>query len=138
MVQGVLKVKDKTVSGISLAILGALIFIVPKFLISGHCLSMQMKCFWTAKTEFYIGIFIVILAFLFLYFESREMKSGISLSLALFGFFSVIVTAFMGYCNGSCSAVCSCSPVSSVIMIVLSILVTLISFLNFISLNKKS
>ena len=125
MVQGVLKVKDKTVSGISLAILGALIFIVPKFLISGHCLNMQMKCFWTAKTEFYIGIFIVILAFLFLYF-------------ALFGFFSVIVTAFMGFCNGSCSAICSCSPISSVIMIILSILVTLISFLNFISLNKKS
>ncbi|MGC4018308.1 MAG: DUF4418 family protein [Muricomes sp.] len=128
--------KDKTITGISLVVLGAMISFGPKFLMSGHCLEMKMKCFWTSKAEFYIGFFIMILALSFLYFEAKEMRMSICLSLALFGILSAIMV-FNGFCNGSCGSECSCSSVTSLVMIVLSVLVSLISAVNFMTFKKN-
>ena len=130
--------KNKIVSGIFLALLGGLISIAPNFLISQHCLNMQMKCFYVAKIELGIGILIIVLALLFIYFKSRETKLGISLSLALIGVFSALIaTVLIGFCNGSCSTECSCNPATSLIIAILGTLVALISFVNFITLNNR-
>ncbi len=133
------EMKNKTISGIALAILGALISITPRFLICPHCISMGMRCLGTAKTELGVGILIVLLALFFVYFKSREIRLGISLSLALIGIFSVLVpTMLIGVCNGSCGAECTCNAASSLITAILGVLVMFISFVNFMILNKKS
>lgn len=130
--------KNKTISGIALVILGALISIAPAFLISRNCLAMKMRCFGTTKAELGAGILIIILALLFIYFESREIRLGLSLSLAFIGIFSALLpTVLIGVCNGSCSLKCSCNTASSIIMAILGILVLLISLVNLRLLNNQ-
>ena len=138
-VEEVMGLKNKTISGIFLAILGGLISIAPFFLISQHCLDMGMKCFWAAKTELGIGALIILLALFFILFDSREIKMGISLSLTLVGILSALIpTALVGLCNGRCSVGCMCNSASSLIMAALSLLVILISFITFIQLKNRS
>lgn len=131
--------KNKMASGISLALLGAIISFMPNFLMGHHCLqNLGTKCYFAAKTEFGIGILIILLAIFFIYFDSKEIKFGISFSLSLVGIFSALTPSLLiGFCSGSCSMQCTCNSATSLIMIILSILVTLISFVNCILLNRS-
>lgn len=129
--------KNKTLSGIVLAILGALISFMPKWLMDEHCINARMNCFWSGKAELGIGLLIVILALLLIYFESKEIRMGINLSLALIGIFSALITSVLiGFCGGSCGAKCTCSPAATYIMTGLGVLVTILSCLNLFQLNK--
>ncbi len=129
---------SKTVSGISLILLGALISIVPNFLVYQHCMQMAAKCTYSAKTEFAIGILIIILAAMLLLFESREARLGISISLIFIGIFAALVpTMLIGFCDGKCgNPGCTCSSFTTLIMAALSILVALISVVNVICINN--
>jgi hypothetical protein len=130
--------KNKYVSGILMAILGALIAFLPTRLIDTHCITGQMKCFWAGKTELGLGILIVILALLFLYFESRETRLGLSLALALIGVLSALVSSVLiGFCCGSHGMKCVCSPAAPYLMTGLNILVVLASLLNLFQLRKS-
>lgn len=128
--------KDNMVSGISLAILGGLISVVPKFLVCSHCMSMQMKCYWTARMELYIGIFIIVLALLNIFLKPREIKLGVNLSLFLFGLLSMVATLLSGFCSANCSTECTCSSISVLIMAVLGGLTAVFSLMSFVSLYK--
>lgn len=130
--------KNRTISGFLLAILGALISIAPIFLTSQRCLTIKMRCFATARIELGVGILIFILALFFIYCESKEIRLGTSLSLTFIGIFSALVpTVLLGVCNGSCGKECTCNSASSIIMAILGIFVTVVSFINFIRLNEK-
>jgi hypothetical protein len=130
--------KNKNVAGILLAVLGALISLLPTRLIDKHCVTEQLNCYWTGKTELGLGILIVILALLLITIESRETRMGISLSLALIGLFSALVTSVLiGFCGAGCGAKCTCSPAAPYIMTGLNALVVLISLLHLLQLRKS-
>ena len=129
---------SKIVLGISLGVLGVLISTAPNFLVCQHCMKMAMKCAGSVKTEFGIGVIILILALFLLFFESREIRLGISISLTLIGLFSALVsTVLSGFCNGSCgNPDCTCSPFTTLIMTILSIFVVLLALLNSLFLSR--
>jgi len=132
------KMKNKYVTGILTAILGALIAFLPTRLIDTHCISERVQCFWAGKMELGLGILIVILSLLFLYFDSRDMRMGLSLALALVGVLSALVSSVLiGYCCGSHGMKCVCSPAAPYIMTGLNILVVLVSLYNLLQ-DRKS
>ncbi|HWQ79779.1 MAG TPA: DUF4418 family protein [Anaerovoracaceae bacterium] len=129
---------NRMVTGISTAILGALIACVPNFIwpIGEHCREMMMGCVSAAKTEYGIGVLIVFLAILLGFAESREIRTGISIGLGFIGILAALVaTVLVGFCDGSC-AQCACNPMAAPVMAALGIAVALISFINAIYLSR--
>ena len=131
---------NRVVTGISTALLGVLIACIPNFLlpICPHCQSMMMKCIWAAKAEFGIGVTIMFLAVLLSFVESREIRMGTSAALGFIGVLSALIAkVLIGFCDGSCSPNCECSPVTAPLMAGLGILVAAISFINVFYLSRS-
>lgn len=130
---------NRIITGASTAILGTLIAIVPNFILTicPHCQGMMMKCSWSAKAEFGVGVLIIFLAILLALVDSREIRLGISISLGFIGILaSLIAKVLIGFCDGSCSPDCSCNPITAPLMTVLGILVAVLSFVNAIYLSR--
>lgn len=134
---------NKILTGVSTAVLGALIAVVPNFSplqICELCQRMGMKCSWAAKAEFGIGVLILFLAVLLLFTESREVRLGVSAALGMVGILSVMVAkVLIGFCGGTCCSGCTCSPLTPPVMTGLGLLVAVVAFLNvFYLLRSKS
>ena len=130
---------NRVITGVSTVILGALIACVPNFILTvcPYCQSMMEKCTWAAKAEFGVGALIAFLAILLAFVESKEIRMGISTALGFIGIFAALIAnVLIGFCDGSCSPECSCSPRTAPLMIALSILLTAISFLNVFYLSR--
>ncbi len=99
---------NRMITGISTAILGALISIVPNFLffaLCPYCHSMAMKCSWAAKAEFGVGVLIVFLAILLTFVESGKIRMGISTGMGFVGILSLLIsTVLIGFCDGEGSS----------------------------------
>lgn len=130
---------NRTMMGITTVLLGALIASVPNFILTicPHCQHMEMGCTWAAKTEFGIGVLIVFLGILLAFVESREIRMGISTSLGFIGILSLLISrVIIGFCDGTCSQECSCSPLTVPVMTILSVLTAVISFINAFYLSR--
>lgn len=130
---------NRTIMGITTVLLGALIACVPNFILTIclHCQHMEMRCSWAAKAEFGVGVLIVFLGILLAFVESREIRMGISTALGVIGILSLLISkVIIGFCDGSCSQECSCSPLTVPVMMVLSILAAAVSFINAFYLSR--
>lgn len=129
---------NKAITGISTILLGALIACLPNFIlpICTHCQVMMMKCSWAAKAEFGVGVMIMFLGVLLAFVDSREIRTGVSAALGFIGIFSALIaTVLIGFCDGSCSPNCACSPMTATLTTALGILVAVISFINVFYLS---
>lgn len=127
------------VTGISTAILGALIACIPNFIwpVGEHCRETMMECVAAAKMEYGIGVLIVFLAILLGFAESGEIRTGISTGLGFIGVLAALTaTVLVGFCDGNCTQ-CACNPVTAPVMAALGIAVVLISFINVFYLCRK-
>lgn len=124
---------NRTITGISTVVLGALISCVPNFIleICPFCQNLAAKCTWAAKSEFGIGVVIMFLGILLAFVESRGIRTGISAALGFIGIFAALTAAILiGFCDGNCNPACSCNPLTTPLMAALGILVAVISFAN--------
>lgn len=131
---------NRLITGISTIILGALIACVPNFILTicPFCQGMMGKCTWAAKSEFGIGVLIMFLGILLAFVESGGIRTGISAALGFIGILAALTaTVLIGFCDGSCTPECSCSPVTAKVMAALGILVALISFSNTFYLRTR-
>jgi uncharacterized membrane protein len=131
---------NRAVTGVSTAVLGALIASVPNFIwpIGEHCRQMMMECVAAAKTEYGIGVLIVFLAILMGFAESREIRMGIGIGLGFIGILAALIaTVLIGFCDGTCSPHCTCNPMAAPVMTGLGIAAALISFINVIYLSRR-
>lgn len=131
---------NRAITGISTVLLGALIACVPNFIlpVCTHCQSMMMKCICAAKAEFGIGVVIMFLAVLLAFVDSGEIRTGVSAALGFIGIFSALIAnVLIGFCDGSCSPNCGCSPITAPLMAGLGILVAVISFINVFYLCRS-
>ena len=135
---------NKLLIGVSSAILGALIAVVPNFTslqICELCQRMAMKCSWAAKAEFGIGVLILFLSILLIFTESREIRLGVSAALGMVGVLSALIAkVLIGFCGGECCSGCTCSPLTPSVMTGLGIVIAVIAFINVIYLlqNKNT
>lgn len=135
---------NKLLVGVSTAILGALIAVVPNFTplqICEVCQRMAMKCSWAAKAEFGIGVLILFLSILLIFTESREIRLGVSAAMGMVGVLSTLIAkVLIGFCGGECCSDCTCSSLTPPVMTGLGIIVALIAFINVIYLiqNKNT
>lgn len=124
---------------LSSAMLGILISVMPQLLICEHCMKMGMRCTFSARIALIIGFFIFALSFLSLFFSSKEVKFGITISIGCFGLLSALIsTIVVGFCDGKCGvAMCHCNPFTIIIMVTLSGLVIANSAVQAFILNKQ-
>lgn len=132
---------NKIIVGISLAILGGLIAVVPNFTplqICELCQRMSMKCSWAAKAEFGVGVLILFLCILLIFTESKEIRLGLSTALGMVGVLSIMIgNVLIGFCGGDCCTGCTCSPLTPPVMTALGAAVTVIAFANAIYLMRN-
>lgn len=130
---------NRIVTGISTVFLGALIACIPNFILTicPDCQSMMMKCVWAAKAEYGVGVLIAFLGILAAFAESREMRMGFCAALGLVGVFAALVAkVLIGFCDGSCSPDCTCSPLTAPLVAALGILTAVFSFVNVFYLSR--
>jgi drug/metabolite transporter (DMT)-like permease len=139
---GGLSLTGKIIWGVILGILGAMISVVPNFILRTceHCMDMGMKCPTAAKAEFIIGVMILLMAVFFIASESNQARWGISVGMVMLGILTALMaTIIIGFCDGSCSTECTCSSLRAPAMIAMGTLVSLISLVNsfFLSCSKR-
>ena len=131
---------NRIITGVSIAVLGALIACIPSFIfpIGDQCRRMMMECVAAAKAEYGIGVLIVFLAILLAFVEPREIRMGISAALGLVGILaSLFATVLLGFCDGSCSMECTCNPAAGPLVAALGLLTSVISFINVFYLGRS-
>lgn len=130
---------NRVITGVSTVILGGLIACVPNFILTvcPYCQNMMGKCTWAAKAEFGVGALIAFLAILLAFVESKEIRMGISTALGFIGILAALIAkVLIGFCDGSCSLECSCSPLTAPLMTAMGILLAVISFINVFYLSR--
>lgn len=130
---------NRIITGVSTILLGALIAGVPNFILTvcPYCQNMMGRCTWAAKTEYGVGVLIMFLGILLAFVESREIRTGVSAALGFIGVLAALTaTVLVGFCSGSCSQECSCSPITTTLMAALGILISVISFINVFYLSR--
>jgi uncharacterized membrane protein len=81
---------------------------------------------------------IMFLGVLLAFVDSREIRTGVSAALGFVGIFSALIaTVLIGFCDGSCSPNCACSPATATVTTALGILLSLISFINVFYLSRS-
>ncbi len=132
---------NRTITGATAAILGALIAILPNFSplqVCTYCMKMGMKCSWAAKAEYGVGVLVVFLAILLTFTESREIRLGISAALAMVGVLAALIAnVLIGFCDGSCCEECTCNPFTVIAVTALGIVTAVIFFINTFYLAKN-
>ncbi len=119
----------RMIAGISMAVLGALISVIPNFgylQVCRHCHDIEMM----AKVEFGFGVLIIFLSILLTFTESKDTRLVMSASLGLIGIFSALIAkVLIGFRDGNCSPDCSCSLCTVLCLMTLGILLFIIAFI---------
>ncbi|MBN7773242.1 DUF4418 family protein [Clostridium aminobutyricum] len=135
--------KGRLLSGITVAVLGAMIILVPVCIFptcSGVIETaaggtVPMKCFWSGRAEIGIGLLILCSGILFILVKSPLIRIGVSIMTALSGFVGILIpTLLIGGCE---MMTMSCRMTSFPAVIVLSVLTIVVSIANSIYLWKK-
>ncbi|MFV0528326.1 MAG: DUF4418 family protein [Lachnospiraceae bacterium] len=64
--------------------------------------SSPMKCFWSGRIVWSLGILLVILAILFLFIQSTEIRLGLSIGILGLSVYTLLVpTVLIGVCAGA-------------------------------------
>ena len=137
---------NRLLFGVIQALLGILISAVPNysmFQICQKCQDIEIKCYWAARTEYGVGILIIVYALLYIAFKNREIRMAINIAIACLGIFvALIATVIIGFCDGSCNPNCTCNPATLPVMTMLGMLILLVSIVNgiylYISRKKKA
>jgi len=85
-----------------------------------------MKCHWTSQAELGIGLLIVVLALLHLFFRSGETRLGLKIGVVLNGILGILIpTALIGVCSSNMTE-CQCHALAQPALIILNSLLALI------------
>ena len=112
--------KNRIGFSIGYILLGALLSLIPAVIFPVCESEKKMSCYYTARAEIGVGIFIIILGIAYILFKSEELRAGISLSIAVSSILIVLLPLKLtGLCKMSDMA---CRVKTYPALIVLSVL----------------
>ncbi len=136
--------KNRFLSGISVAALGLLIVLVPVYIfpVCSHLIetaagdTVPMKCFWSRQAEIGIGLLILCGGVLLAVFKSPLTRVGISIMTSLTGILGILIpTLLIGGCK---MATMACRSRTFPALIVLNILTVAVCAANAIYLWRRN
>ncbi len=97
--------------------------------------KMVMKCFWTARAEFGVGILIALLGLLLILFSSVQLRLGLNISIIFNGILALLIpTKLIGVCDGIHM---DCHSLALPALVVISSIIIITALLNSVYLFKS-
>ncbi len=122
--------KNRIGFSIGYILLGALLSLIPAVIFPVCESEKKMSCYYTARAEIGVGIFIIILGIAYILFKSEELRAGISLSIAVSSILIVLLPLKLtGLCKMSDMA---CRIGTLPALIVIAIIIAAVSLGNFV------
>ena len=122
--------KNRIGFSIGYILLGALLSLIPTVIFPVCESEKKMSCYYTARAEIGVGIFIIILGIAYILFKSEELRAGISLSIAVSSILIVVLPLKLtGLCKMSDMA---CRMGTLPALIVIAIIIAAVSLGNFV------
>ena len=122
--------KNRIGFSIGYILLGALLSLIPTVIFPVCESEKKMSCYYTARAEIGVGIFIIILGIAYILFKSEELRAGISLSIAVSSILIVLLPLKLtGLCKMSDMA---CRIGTLPALIVIAIIIAAVSLGNFV------
>jgi hypothetical protein len=143
-IEEVVMMKNRLLSGITVAVLGLLIALVPvcifpactKLIETAAGGAVPMKCFWSGRAEIGIGLLILCGGVLLAVFRSPLTRIGVSAMTALAGVLGLLVpTLLIGGCE---MPTMTCRMTTFPAVIVLSILTVAVCTANVLYLWRRN
>ena len=122
--------KNRIGFSIGYILLGALLSLIPTVIFPVCESEKKMSCYYTARAEIGVAIFIIILGIAYILFKSEELRAGISLSIAVSSILIVLLPLKLtGLCKMSDMA---CRIGTLPALIVIAIIIAAVSLGNFV------